>query len=45
MGLWIQSLNNIPIATHRDYYIYLLDYGWHEQLGQALMDNYEKWHH
>lgn len=42
MGLWIQSLNNIPIATHRDYYIYLLDYGWHEQLGQALMDNYEK---
>jgi hypothetical protein len=42
MGLWVQSLNNIPIAAHREYYIYLLDYGWHEQLGQALMDNYEK---
>ena len=42
MGLWVQSLNNIPIEAHREYYIYLLDYGWHEQLGQALMDNYEK---
>ena len=42
MGLWIQSLENIPIEAERDYFIYLLDYGWNEPLGEALMKNYEK---
>ena len=42
MGLYIQSLNNIPQSAHRGYYIYLLDYGWSEPLGEALMNNYEK---
>jgi hypothetical protein len=42
MGLWIQSLENIPIGAKRDYFIYLLDYGWSEPLGEALMKNYEK---
>ena len=42
MGLYVQSLNNIPQSAHRDYYIYLLDYGWSEPLGNALMNNYEK---
>ncbi len=42
MGLYIQSLENIPINAKRDYFIYLLDYGWHEPLGEALMQNYEK---
>ncbi|OCA02737.1 hypothetical protein [Akkermansia glycaniphila] len=42
MGLYIQSLENIPPHAKRDYFIYLLDYGWHEPLGQALKDNYEK---
>ena len=42
MGLYIQSLENIPLSANRDYYIYLLDYGWHEPLGEALMNNYEK---
>lgn len=42
MGLYIQSLTNIPIGAKRDYFIYLLDYGWEEPLGEALMKNYEK---
>lgn len=42
MGLYIQSLTNIPLEASRDYFIYLLDYGWTEPLGEALMDNYEK---
>jgi hypothetical protein len=42
MGLHIQSLENIPKDADRDYFIYLLDYGWHEPLGEALMNNYEK---
>lgn len=42
MGLHIQSLTNVPRETDQDYFVYLLDYGWHEPLGEALMDNYEK---
>ena len=42
MGLLIQSLENIPPDAKRDYYIYLLDYGWTEPLGEALMNNYER---
>lgn len=42
MGLYIQSLENIPLEAKRDYFIYLLDYGWSEPLGEALMNNYEK---
>lgn len=44
MGLYIQSLNNIPqdLDIKKDYYVYLLDYGWSEPLGEVLMDNYEK---
>lgn len=41
MGLHIRSLSGIPDVT-RGYYIYLLDYGWHEPLGQALYDNFQK---
>ena len=42
MGLYIQSLEHIPLEAKRDYFIYLLDYGWNEPLGEALMKNYEK---
>jgi len=42
MRLYIQSLENIPIGAKRDYFVYLLDYGWDEPLGEALMKNYEK---
>ncbi len=41
MGLIVQSLENIPKGARRDYFIYLLDYGWHEPISQALRDNFE----
>ncbi len=40
MGLHVHSLDNIPVSENRDYLIYLLDYGWHEPLAEALKDNY-----
>ncbi len=40
MGLMVHSLEGIPAGHHRDYYIYLLDYGWDEPLADALrMEN------
>lgn len=42
MGLHVLSLTNIPKSENRDYLIYLLEYGWHEPLGQALSDNFIK---
>ena len=42
MGLYVESLENIPAEAKRDYYIYLLDYGWNEPIGNALVKNYEK---
>lgn len=42
MGLYIQSLKNIPENVHRDYFIYLLDYGWDEPLGETLKRNFDK---
>lgn len=40
MGLMIHSLEGIPDEHHRDYFIYLLDYGWKEPLGEALKQNF-----
>ena len=42
MGLRIHSLGELPIEAIRGYYVYLLDYGWHEPLGKALKDNFDK---
>ncbi|MGB7651302.1 MAG: hypothetical protein WBL62_08940 [Gallionella sp.] len=42
MGLHVHSLSNIPKSENRDYLIYLLEYGWHEPLAQALNSNFEK---
>lgn len=44
MGLYVQTLENIPqdLNVHKEYYIYLLDYGWKEPLGEVIMENYEK---
>src|SRR5579872_26906 len=42
MGLWVQSLENIPAEANRDYYIYLLDYGWSEPLADVVMQNFAK---
>lgn len=41
MGLYVQSLENIPANADRDYFIYLLDYGWDEPIRNALIDNFE----
>ncbi len=39
MGLYVHSLGEIPAAAERAYYIYLLDYGWKEPLGDAVRAN------
>lgn len=44
MGLMVYSLENIPKETNRDYYIYLLDYGWSwdSSINDILTSNFEK---
>ncbi len=42
MGLHVLSLENIPETANRDYFIYLLDYGWDEPIGNALRDNFDE---
>ncbi len=42
MGLVVRSLDDLPDTSDREYYIYLLDYGWHEPLEQALKDNFDR---
>lgn len=41
MGLMIHSLGEVPANAERDYYLYLLDYGWKEPIGDALRGNFE----
>lgn len=36
MGLKVHSLQNVPQTENRDFFIYLLDYGWHEPLSRTL---------
>lgn len=42
MGLYVHSLGELPVGAERAYYLYLLDYGWHEPLGEALQKNFEQ---
>lgn len=42
MGLYIHSLSRLPLGIERDYYLYVLDYGWDEPLGQALHANFRR---
>jgi hypothetical protein len=42
MGLYVHSLSRLPLGLDRDYYLYVLDYGWEEPLGQALHANFRK---
>lgn len=44
MGLMVYSLENIPKEANRDYYIYLLDYGWgwDGSINDILSKNFEK---
>jgi len=39
MGLYVHSLGEIPTGAKRGYYVYLLDYGWEEPLGNAVRAN------
>ena len=38
----VHSLEGMPEEHHRDYFIYLLDYGWKEPLSAALISNFGK---
>lgn len=42
MGLMIHSLDILSPNANRDYYIYLLDYGWEEPLAETLRKNFRK---
>lgn len=42
MGLYIHSLAELPVEAMRSYYVYLLDYGWEESLGDAVRKNIPK---
>jgi hypothetical protein len=39
MGLYVHSLGEVPAEAERSYYVYLLDYGWKEPLGEAIRAN------
>lgn len=41
MGLMVYSLDNIPSSANRDYFIYLLDYGWYEPIAEVLRKNFD----
>jgi len=42
MGLYVHSMGEIPTGAERGYYVYLLDYGWEEPLGEAVRANIPK---
>jgi hypothetical protein len=42
MGLYVHSLSRLPLGLERDYYVYVLDYGWDEPLGQAMHTNFRR---
>lgn len=42
MGLYVHSLSRLPLGLEREYYLYVLDYGWDEPLGGALHANFRR---
>ena len=42
MGLMIHSLGELPANVERDYYVYLLDYGWEEAASDAMYTNFAR---
>ncbi len=42
MGLMVHSLARLPLNTERDYFIYLLDYGWKEPIADTLRQNFHR---
>jgi hypothetical protein len=39
VGLYVHSLGELPSSAERAYFLYLLDYGWDEPLGEAMRKN------
>lgn len=42
MGLTIHSVGELPCEARRGYYLYVLDYGWEEPIGDALRSNFQQ---
>lgn len=42
MGLYVHTLSKLPLGLDREYYLYILDYGWDEPLGAALHANFRR---
>lgn len=42
MGLKVHSLARLPSGIDRDYFVYLLDYGWDEPLSRWLRANFDR---
>ena len=42
MGSYVHSLERVPADLERDYYLYVLDYGWEEPIGEALRHNFRR---
>ena len=42
MGLKVHSLARLPSDIDRDYFVYLLDYGWDEPLSRGLRVNFDR---
>jgi hypothetical protein len=40
MGLYVHNLGHLPADETRRYFVYVLDYGWHEPLTDTLIDNF-----
>jgi len=42
VGLYVHSLSRLPLGLEREYYLYVLDYGWEEPLGAVLHANFRR---
>ena len=42
MGLKVHSLGRLSAEIDREYFVYLLDYGWDEPLSRSLRSNFDK---
>lgn len=42
MGLYVHSLGRLPTELEREYYLYILDYGWDEPLSGSLHHNFRR---
>ena len=45
MGLYVHNLGHLPADDTRRYFVYVLDYGWHEPLTDTLMANFRNMAH